>query len=282
MLGGSSNTWTGRCAPFDCIDYETREWVPYSGWPFKASEMEVFLQRAAPYLGIGVGSGFSDGRFWSLFKRPPFSPELDEALLVPFFWQFSKDSTNRFDYMRFGRSLQRHSGDIRIILNASVMAINTNSIGSAVQSIDIRDRAGKLRTLLTPRVILCAGGIENARLLLASRGVVPSGLGNQNDLVGRFLMDHPRGRIGEFNVACSKPLQRWLGVYNVKSSNGNHRFRHGFRLSPDYQKKHRLLNCAVWLHDPSQTTILGTRFRAFYAGGDHYSGTPHSSAQTLG
>jgi choline dehydrogenase-like flavoprotein len=249
MLGGSSNTWTGRCAPFDSIDYETREWVPYSGWPFQASEMEVFLKRATPYLGIGVGSGFSDGRFWSLFKRPSFSPELDEALLVPFFWQFSKDSTNRFDYMRFGRSLQRHSGDIRIILNATVTAINTNSAGSAVQSIDVRDRGGKLRTLLAPRVILCAGGIENARLLLASRGVVPSGLGNQNDLVGRFLMDHPRGRLGAFDVAGSEPLQRWLGVYNVKSGSGNHRFRHGFRLSPDYQKKNGLLNCAVWLHE---------------------------------
>src|SRR5437773_2846365 len=69
MLGGSSNTWTGRCAPFDDIDYEARDWVQYSGWPFRADEMEPFLNRAAPYLGLGVGSGFSGRSFWKLFGR---------------------------------------------------------------------------------------------------------------------------------------------------------------------------------------------------------------------
>src|ERR1700730_6325399 len=63
LLGGSSNTWTGRCAPFDDVDYRARGWVEYSGWPFTADEMEPFLDRAAPYLGLGIGSGFSDRSF---------------------------------------------------------------------------------------------------------------------------------------------------------------------------------------------------------------------------
>jgi choline dehydrogenase-like flavoprotein len=85
--------------------------------------------------------------------------------------------------------------------------------------------------------------------LLASRRAISAGLGNQNDLVGRFLMDHPRGRLGAFDVANSEPLQRWLGVYNLKSSKGSHRFRHGLRLSPNYQRNNGLLNCAVWLNE---------------------------------
>src|SRR4051812_26498221 len=32
-LGGTSTVWTGRCIPFDAIDYEARPWVPLSGWP---------------------------------------------------------------------------------------------------------------------------------------------------------------------------------------------------------------------------------------------------------
>jgi choline dehydrogenase-like flavoprotein len=43
-------------------------------------------------------------------------------------------------------------------------------------------------------VVLATGGIENARLLLASRRVEPNGVGNSNDLVGRYFMDHPRVR----------------------------------------------------------------------------------------
>jgi len=38
--------------------------------------------------------------------------------------------------------------------------------------------------------------MENARLLLMSRSVVPNGLGNEHDLVGRFFMDHPAGKLG--------------------------------------------------------------------------------------
>ena len=38
---------------------------------------------------------------------------------------------------------------------------------------------------------LCAGGIENPRLLLAFRSQEPAGIGNGNDLVGRFFCEHP-------------------------------------------------------------------------------------------
>ena len=249
LLGGSSNTWTGRCAPFDDIDYKARGWVEYSGWPFTADEMEPFLDRAAPYLGLGIGSGFSDRSFWKLFGRPGFSPELNAELLVPFFWQFSKDDVNRFDYMRFGKSLRNSACEARVILNATVTSINTDTAGAVARSVELRGRDGALREVSAPRIVLCAGGIENARLLLASRRTNSAGLGNQNDLVGRFLMDHPRGRIGIFDVATSASLQKWFGVYNLKSSRGTHRFRHGFRLSSDYQRKNKLLNSAVWLNE---------------------------------
>src|SRR5262245_23795365 len=33
LLGGTSCTWGGWCAPLDEIDFERREWVPDSGWP---------------------------------------------------------------------------------------------------------------------------------------------------------------------------------------------------------------------------------------------------------
>src|SRR5690349_16660229 len=34
FLGGSSNCWGGWCAPMDPHDFERRDWIPHSGWPF--------------------------------------------------------------------------------------------------------------------------------------------------------------------------------------------------------------------------------------------------------
>src|SRR5262249_29156515 len=153
-------------------------------------------------------------------------------LLAPFFWQFSKDAINPFDYMRFGKVLERNiNGDTTVLLNATVTNIVANESVSVVQFLTVKDRHAVSRTVESRAVVLCGGGIENARLLLASRDQMAHGLGNQNDNVGRFLMDHPRGRVGEFALSGSEALQRQLGVYNVRSPRGRHRFRHGLRLS---------------------------------------------------
>ena len=33
-FGGTTGHWAGYCSPFDPIDFEKRDWVPFSGWPF--------------------------------------------------------------------------------------------------------------------------------------------------------------------------------------------------------------------------------------------------------
>jgi choline dehydrogenase-like flavoprotein len=50
---------------------------------------------------------------------------------------------------------------------------------------------GAMRTENAPRIVLAAGAIETARLLLLSRSAKhPDGLGNQHDVVGRNLQGH--------------------------------------------------------------------------------------------
>ena len=38
-IGGTSVLWNGRCASFDEIDFESRAWLPYSGWPISYSDI---------------------------------------------------------------------------------------------------------------------------------------------------------------------------------------------------------------------------------------------------
>ena len=52
---------------------------------------------------------------------------------------------------------------------------------------------GKRAHVRARACVLSAGAVENARLLLASDGVHAAGVGNGEDVVGRFFQDHPNG-----------------------------------------------------------------------------------------
>ena len=62
-LGGTTNHWNGLCRPLDEIDFQKREWIAHSGWPFdknhlmpwyrkaqKACELETFEYAAGYWL----------------------------------------------------------------------------------------------------------------------------------------------------------------------------------------------------------------------------------------
>jgi choline dehydrogenase-like flavoprotein len=250
MLGGTSNTWAGRCAAFDEIDYDPRDWVPHSGWPFKADELTPYLSRSASRLGLVPNIGQSSPGFWNPAKQRGSKPGIDEKLLSSCFWQFSRDAGNRNFSVNFAESL-RSSGanNLDVILNATVTHVNTNQAGTAVESIDVRGPDGEARKISSRYIVLGASGIENARLLLASNSLHSCGLGNQRDLVGRFLMDHLKGTIGNFDPRKAQALRSWFGQYFIKGPTGNHRTLRGFQLSPEYQRAANLLNGAVFTEE---------------------------------
>lgn len=246
IVGGSSHTWNGRSAPFDEIDFEKRPWVPYSGWPFELQSITPYLDRSASYVGLAVGSEYNGAPFWDAVGRK-VPKRFRDPLLVPMFWQFSADDYNRYDYMRFGpqliNRLNRLSRDVTLVTNATVRRINPVISGAAVESVEFVTLDGRKLTLTVPTVVLCAGGIENARLLLCSDNVVSGGLGNSYDTVGRFLMDHLRGQVASFKLTDTNRLMKYFGHFRARGK----LFESGIQLSPRVQREEFLLNCAAWI-----------------------------------
>ena len=46
-FGGSTTLWGGRCVPFDAIDFETRSYLPNSGWPITREVLEPHYRQRA-------------------------------------------------------------------------------------------------------------------------------------------------------------------------------------------------------------------------------------------
>lgn len=246
FLGGSSNCWGGWCRPWEAWEFEKREWVPYSGWPFGLTEINPYAQRVHEVLQLGPLN--YDPAFWetavnkSHVRRVPFPSGRIRDMIC----QFSPPT-------RFGKIYGTTLGQSRCVsvyLHANVVELETDSTARNVTTVHVRTLTGRTMRVAARLVILATGGIENARLLLASNKVQTAGLGNSRDLVGRFFMDHPRLCSG--NVAINDPWTDNM-LYDVKfhhqnpavAANGT-RIAAQFAATPETMRQEQILGCNVW------------------------------------
>ncbi len=257
QFGGTSTVWTGRCAPFRDIDYEQRSWVPASGWPFTAEDFAPYLGRAARYLGLAPIE--YDHHAWSAITGKTPAQRLDPGRLVDELWQFSAGQNREPVRMNidFAPDLDA-SPHIRTVLHANVLEIVPTSNGGAVDHVVISTLEGARSTVRAQSVVVCAGAIESARLLLASRSVIPAGLGNANDLVGRYYMEHPYCEVGTFDLNDDViALLSRFGLFWHDERDERRVFMSGMALSPRIQRERQLLNCAMYvLPEESQNAAI--------------------------
>jgi choline dehydrogenase-like flavoprotein len=116
--------------------------------------------------------------------------------------------------------------------------------------VQVATLSGRTMSVSAKIFVLATGGIENARLLLASNKVQACGLGNGNDLVGRYFMDHPRLHSGSIHFS-----NKWARnkLYDIKyhymnsavAAHGTH-IASQLSLAPQVLQDDRLLNARVW------------------------------------
>lgn len=247
VFGGSSHAWWGKSTVFDDIDFAERSWVPHSGWPFERESLVPYFDRAAQVLNLGPNC-YDEG-VWDLIGKARPLTELDARVLKSWFWQFSRSRVNHRDIMRFGPEfIALHAPNVRVLLNATVTRINTDATGAAFRELEVSSIQGNRLKIQARAAVLAASAIENPRLLLLSAsGVYPNGLGNQNDLVGRFLMDHPSGTIGHFKAEDAAAIVDRFGFYGVRYHGHAHIYTHGLVPSPELQERERILHCAAYM-----------------------------------
>ena len=173
---------------------------------------------------------------------------IDPVFLKSQFWQYSKGADNPHEPIRFSRTLaEMDAPNIRLLMHANITHINTSEDGTRVESLELRTLHGRRAKAKANAVVMACGGLENARLLLASNRLARKGVGNSHDLVGRFLMDHPGCKLGWFDPQRSISIQRRFGYYLLDHEDGRNLYAFGLMLSPNIQRKEHLLNCAAFL-----------------------------------
>jgi choline dehydrogenase-like flavoprotein len=234
IFGGSCTLWGGGCITLSRQDMNRREWVPHSGWPISYSELEPYYTRAREFCQI-ESHDFTDGSFLTPLSRPA----------LPFDAETLVNQVFARSPILFGQAYRdelRRAPNITLLLHANVLELQAKANGLSVDCARIGTLVGRRGQVRARHYVLACGGIENARLLLLSDSVTPNGLGNDRDLVGRFFMDHPSGKMG--SVYTDSP-ERLTQPYDRNLGKGPTPAFPEIGLSTEFQKNQRLLNGRV-------------------------------------
>lgn len=252
-FGGTTELWGGQCSELDAIDFLRREWVPDSGWPFRYEDLAPYYRRALELLSLPAGC--LEERTTRSF--PIAATGFDPSKLSA---KFSAFSPKRY----LGRELKSRiqgAKNIEVLTHATATELAVASSGKAIEGLVVRSLSGRSGHVSARSLVLCCGPIEVPRLLLASRSVHPAGVGNQYDLVGRFLQDH---------VICSPaevvPTGKRLARETDLVRRGRCRWSQKLRLSDSYQSAKRVLNStASVVFDYENEEILEPLARVYRA-----------------
>ncbi len=183
-FGGTTGHWAGHCRPFDAFDFSVRDWIPHSGWPIKIEELEPYLERTQPLLGLGKYDYDSLDQYAAQlgFKTLP----LDSGRLISVMKHQSPPT-------RFGTAYRQQlqdSKNVSVYLYSNVLELTTNESASHITGAEVACIDGPKYQVKAKEFVLATGGLENPRLMLLSNKSAPAGIGNSHGLVGRFYTDH--------------------------------------------------------------------------------------------
>jgi choline dehydrogenase-like flavoprotein len=175
-IGGSTRALKShglRSRPLDGVDFEP---IHGDGWPMPYEEFASFLSEAARYCGIPGADPSWDS--WS----PSVRGDQLAGFAAVGFRHGSRDTFRSHGLHAIESDRQQW------ILSAAATGFEVDTAGH-VTGVRVVSRAGGSFTVEAQSIVLAAGGIDNARILLANEALLEN-MGPAADQVGRNFMEH--------------------------------------------------------------------------------------------
>lgn len=248
LFGGSTNRWGGWCRPLEPADYLPRDWLPWSGWPIRDETLEPYHADTARLFELPDSRFDRDADFWRERLPPPLP--LAGSNFDSVFFQYSPET----NFARLYGAQLLTDPNVHTLTYANVTQILLSADKQHVAALEVATLTGRTFRIRPGAVVLAAGGIENARLLLASRADRAAGVGNEHDMVGRFFMEHlhvPAGHMLATAETAGRSFYRKAYYKGV-------RVRGVITPTAQAQDRHRLLSTSIAIESASYN--FGTPF----------------------
>lgn len=206
QLGGASNHFAGFCHPWEDDDYV--------GCPVTKAEMDPWYVHAHNFWGQGPVN--YDPAYWAGVTGKPLPPSLGPELV----FKIVQQRGQKFGDVNMTEIT--NSTTLQLVHHANVTNLNAASGGGHVNTATVQTLTGVTFTVQATAFVVATGGHQTPRLLLMSNNVVPAGLGNEHDQVGRYYADHLASGIAFIYLTKSlTELGLMTGMQNVATTSPN-------------------------------------------------------------
>lgn len=248
--GGTTTRWGGQILELQPIDFEKRDWVPGSGWPFPKTELTGYYERALRFVGLRRAER-DDEAVWQTLGLDRKELGIARQMLGPEFeMMYSRWLPERNLTVVHAREL-RESRKLQLYLHASAVGFRMSEAGNAIEAVKIRGFSGRTAEVRAGSFVLCLGGIESTRLLLQppEQGSLPW---QANGLLGRHFQDH----IGMHEIPLRHLVTPEAWRYFGYVTSDGFRYHNKIWLTPAQQQRLKTLNVAGTL-GPQEKEVPG-------------------------
>ena len=216
LFGGSSTRWGGQLLPFTPDVYHPPAGAPSTAWPIDNAVLEPYFADVERLMQADA-LPFDGKDFYSAVRstdRPPAELLAEDLRL-----RFSKWAPFAARNLAGTLGEQAAASDrITLFLHANVTEILLSPDGARADAVLVCNYRGERFRFEADEVVLAAGTIETSRLLLLSRSVQPTGIGNAHGRVGCGFHDHISLPLGDLRGGTRDRMLRWFAPFLIRGT----------------------------------------------------------------
>ncbi|HET7748742.1 MAG TPA: GMC family oxidoreductase, partial [Terriglobales bacterium] len=274
QVGGKTFCWARESYRYSDYEFKAASRDGYGeDWPIGYKELEPYYDRVESFIGVSASreglAQFPDGQFLPPMALSCGAMQAQDVIGRKFGWRVMPDRVAVLTVPHRGRpachycdECQRgcftasyfnspsvtlpaaaRTGKLTLVSDAVVSHVLMNRHGQA-EGVHYIDRSThQHREAYARVVVLAAAALESTRILLNSRSAqFPQGVGNQEGVLGHYLMDHftiegGGGLMAGLASSKREPVGRPCGFiipkYANVGTNRNSRFLRGYRFDGD-------------------------------------------------
>ncbi|OHV77962.1 GMC oxidoreductase [Ensifer sp. LCM 4579] len=211
QIGGATNLWSGRVAPLESRDITTSR-----GWPFELSEIEPYYGQAAELLKVRPTHSLAEIAPYE-GSSPKWKEFLQDRSVSIKRFQWNRPTFNGLVHLK---ALASRYSNLTLIYNCRALKLLSDELGRRVHFVLAAIGTDKTVQFSAEFFALCAGGLENPRIMLNSRS---TGGFLANDNIGRYFSGHPKANVGRIHLF--RPVRARSPLFcDIETSDGAFRF----------------------------------------------------------